>query len=184
MAYAAWSVIAGEVPTTTKWNILGTNDAGFNDGTAIGAGAIVAASLASASVTPNKLNLAPVTATVATAEATSSTTYANLTTVTDTVTIVIGSNGLAIVSFSSKMSGNTGNEQSFTSFAVSGANSAVATDTRSVVEGAVAGKPFAASSGIFLLSGLTAGSTTFKMQYRTTLGTCTISDRSIFAIPL
>lgn len=30
MAYQAWSVIAGEVPTATKWNILGTNDSGFN----------------------------------------------------------------------------------------------------------------------------------------------------------
>lgn len=40
MAYTAWSVTAGEVPTSTKWNILGTNDAGFNDGTNIVAGAI------------------------------------------------------------------------------------------------------------------------------------------------
>lgn len=36
MAYAAWSVIAGEQPTAAKWNILGTNDASFNDGTGIG----------------------------------------------------------------------------------------------------------------------------------------------------
>lgn len=30
MAYTAWSVIAGEVPTTAKWNLLGANDAEFN----------------------------------------------------------------------------------------------------------------------------------------------------------
>lgn len=35
MAYAAWSVIAGEQPTTAKWNILGTNDASFNNGTGV-----------------------------------------------------------------------------------------------------------------------------------------------------
>ncbi len=35
MAYQAWSVIAGEQPTAAKWNILGTNDASFNDGTGI-----------------------------------------------------------------------------------------------------------------------------------------------------
>jgi hypothetical protein len=35
MAYAAWSVIAGEQPTTSKWNILGTNDASFNDGSGL-----------------------------------------------------------------------------------------------------------------------------------------------------
>lgn len=40
MSYGAWSVIAGEQPTTSKWNILGTNDSSFNDGTGIGSGAI------------------------------------------------------------------------------------------------------------------------------------------------
>lgn len=30
MAYAAWSVIAGETPTASKWNVLGTNDADFD----------------------------------------------------------------------------------------------------------------------------------------------------------
>jgi hypothetical protein len=29
MTYAAWSLVAGEQPTTAKWNILGTNDAHF-----------------------------------------------------------------------------------------------------------------------------------------------------------
>lgn len=35
MAYASWSVVFGEQPSTAKWNILGTNDASFNDGTGI-----------------------------------------------------------------------------------------------------------------------------------------------------
>lgn len=30
MAYASWSVVFGEQPSATKWNILGTNDADFN----------------------------------------------------------------------------------------------------------------------------------------------------------
>ncbi len=30
MAFSAWSVIAGETPTATKWNILGSNDADFD----------------------------------------------------------------------------------------------------------------------------------------------------------
>jgi len=30
MAYSVWSVIAGETPTATKWNILGSNDADFD----------------------------------------------------------------------------------------------------------------------------------------------------------
>lgn len=35
MAYTSWSVSFGEQPSATKWNILGTNDASFNDGTGI-----------------------------------------------------------------------------------------------------------------------------------------------------
>lgn len=31
MAYASWSVVFGEQPSAAKWNILGTNDAHFND---------------------------------------------------------------------------------------------------------------------------------------------------------
>lgn len=30
MAYASWSVVFGEQPSASKWNILGTNDAFFN----------------------------------------------------------------------------------------------------------------------------------------------------------
>lgn len=40
MAYQTWSVIFGEQPSAAKWNILGTNDASFNDGTGIADGAI------------------------------------------------------------------------------------------------------------------------------------------------
>jgi hypothetical protein len=45
MAYSAWSVVYGEQPSAAKWNILGTNDASFNDGTGIGALAIAGTSL-------------------------------------------------------------------------------------------------------------------------------------------
>jgi microcystin-dependent protein len=40
MSYTAWSVIFGEQPSATKWNILGGNDASFRDGTGIANGAI------------------------------------------------------------------------------------------------------------------------------------------------
>lgn len=40
MAYASWSVVFGEQPSAAKWNILGTNDASFNDGTGIAVSAI------------------------------------------------------------------------------------------------------------------------------------------------
>ena len=42
MSYTAWSVVFGEQPTAAKWNQLGTNDAGFKDGTNIDDDAIIA----------------------------------------------------------------------------------------------------------------------------------------------
>lgn len=43
MAYQSWSVVFGEQPSAAKWNILGTNDASFNDGSGIANGAITPA---------------------------------------------------------------------------------------------------------------------------------------------
>jgi len=45
MAYAAFSVVFGEQPSAAKWNILGSNDASFNDGTGIASDAITDAKL-------------------------------------------------------------------------------------------------------------------------------------------
>lgn len=55
MAYAVWSVIAGEQPTAAKWNILGTNGASFNDGTGIGDNAILTRHVTDANITSPKL---------------------------------------------------------------------------------------------------------------------------------
>lgn len=55
MAYTAWSVVFGEQPTAAKWNQLGTNDAGFKDGTNIDAGAIITSKLANDAVTAEKM---------------------------------------------------------------------------------------------------------------------------------
>ena len=50
MAYTAWSVVYGEQPTAAKWNQLGTNDAGFKDGTNIDNDAIINRHLANNAV--------------------------------------------------------------------------------------------------------------------------------------
>lgn len=44
--YTAWSVTAGEQPTTAYWNILGTNDESFNTGTGFNDGIIVSRHIA------------------------------------------------------------------------------------------------------------------------------------------
>ena len=38
MGYTSWDVVFGEQPSAAKWNILGTNDSSFNDGSGIGNG--------------------------------------------------------------------------------------------------------------------------------------------------
>lgn len=40
MSYTAWSVNFADQPSASKWNVLGANDASFNDGTGIAAAAI------------------------------------------------------------------------------------------------------------------------------------------------
>ncbi len=52
MAYQDWSVVFGEQPSASKWNILGQNDAGFNDGTGIGDDAILTRHIADNQITP------------------------------------------------------------------------------------------------------------------------------------
>ncbi len=42
MAYASWSVVFGEQPSAAKWNILGTNDAAFNNGGGVLIGGLAA----------------------------------------------------------------------------------------------------------------------------------------------
>lgn len=49
--YTAWSVTAGEIPTTAYWNILGSNDASFNNGNGINDSAIVTRHIAPHNVT-------------------------------------------------------------------------------------------------------------------------------------
>lgn len=56
MAYQSWSVVFGEQPSASKWNILGTNDASFNDGSGIASSAITAAKLATGAVTLTKVD--------------------------------------------------------------------------------------------------------------------------------
>lgn len=50
MAYASWSVVFGEQPSASKWNILGSNDASFNDGTGIAADAITGVQLSNLTI--------------------------------------------------------------------------------------------------------------------------------------
>lgn len=57
--YQSWSVVFGEIPSAAKWNILGTNDAGFNNGTALPVGTCVQIATTTASAVSTGTTLIP-----------------------------------------------------------------------------------------------------------------------------
>lgn len=125
----------------------------------------------------------PSTAYVATSEGTASATYADLPTLTDSVTVNINDSGLAQVYLSHAMSAATNDPSSILmSVALSGANTMSASDKYAVgSSNRDAGGPNGIS---FLMSGLNPGATTFKAKYRATAGTMSSSLRHIAVTPL
>lgn len=123
-------------------------------------------------------------AVVATAETTTSTSYVDLTTTTDTVTVTIGASGMALVLIYAAIYNDSTAGISYMSYVVSGANTIAAADTQSISAQIAASCPNAAAfSSTFLLTGLTAGSTTFKAKYRASAGTAKFTNRRIAVIP-
>lgn len=117
---------------------------------------------------------------VATSESTTSASYADLTTTTDQVTAPIGSSGMALVMIKADVVGNNAGNAAFMGYALSGADTAVATDSKCV--------QFARTgtvSAIFVETGLTPGFTTFKLKYKSgNGGTQTFANRRIMVIPM
>jgi hypothetical protein len=102
-------------------------------------------------------------ASVATSESPATASYGDLTTTTDTATVTVAASGKVQVSI--YVQGTCpANNGGFASFALSGANTLAATDARSLETiSDVFGRSL---SGTFMLTGLTPGSTTFKLKYR------------------
>jgi hypothetical protein len=147
------------------------------------------AAVQNTSITPNKLATGAVNATVATSETTTSTTYTDLATTTDSVTATIGANGLALVLIQSFGSNSTANAKIYISFATSGSNTIAASDTMCLYLQMYAANAEIQGGVPLLLTGLTAGSTTFKLKYRVDTGgsgsgTGTFKNRRIGVVPL
>lgn len=124
-------------------------------------------------------------ATVTASESTSSTSYADLTTTTDSVTVTVGSSGKALVLISANIVSNTSGGTNYMGYALSGANTVSATDGKSIMYYApVTGSTKANLSGIFLETGLAAGSTVFKAKYRFESFAGSFANRRIAVIPL
>lgn len=148
------------------------------------ASAVTTASIAAAAVTASKLATGATAALIATSENTASTSYVDLATVGPSVTVTIGSNGLALVTVGCIASNNTIQKALFMGFVVSGANTLAASNPNALYQQTtIAGGSFSGSK-VILLSGLNAGSTTFKAQYAVEAGTGTFSSRQIAVVPL
>lgn len=121
-------------------------------------------------------------AVVATGEATTSATYTDLTTTTDTVTVTIGNSGMALVLLHCTVLAAGG--WSYMSYAVSGANTSAAADAKAWSYAAAVASIGGSFGATFFETGLTAGSTTFKLKYRTSSSNSnTFSNRRIAVIP-
>jgi|SRR5215469_13767862 len=118
---------------------------------------------------------------VLTDQATSSTSYTDLATAGPSVTVTVGGSGKVLVGFNSQF--DLAGAGSLVSVVLSGANTVAASDNWSLYDGGVTNGE--AKGRTYVFTGLTAGSTTFKMQYKSPgAGSAGFQRRSIWAIPL
>lgn len=123
------------------------------------------------------------TAYVSASETRALTTYGDLTTTSDQVTVTVGSSGMVELCLSAFMS-LSGSAGMWATFEASGANTIAASDIYAV-EFTSPGAGFEDRKGAtYVLGGLNPGVTTFKLKYRVNAGTGTWKDRRIAAIPL
>ncbi|MDI3211756.1 hypothetical protein [Arthrobacter sp. AL12] len=141
-----------------------------------GLAAAVIANIPNASIPSSKLSLGAQSSKVVTGQATSSTSYTDLTTVGPAVTVTISANGMALVFLNATMF----SAQTSMGFAISGATTVAADDVNCILINTVTSR----LSGAFLVTGLNAGSTTFTAKYKVGSGTGTFVDRVISVIPL
>jgi hypothetical protein len=128
----------------------------------------------------------PSTASVDTGENTVSTTYADLATTTDQVTVNIGSSGLLLVTIGGLIAPAGVNVVGYISFTLSGANTLAASDSNSIEYQAYVANSGNKCGNTFLLTGLNLGATTVKLKYKTSSGSVTVAFyyRKVIAVPL
>jgi hypothetical protein len=125
------------------------------------------------------------TATVATSQTTTSNTYTDLATSGPAVTITTGTKALVIVTALIDP-GSSASGSGYMSYAVSGATTSAATDTRALINEAANGYLELLRMSSASVVTLTAGSNTFTAKYRkdTPATTPAFKDRDIFVINL
>jgi hypothetical protein len=124
-------------------------------------------------------------ATVSTSQTITSTTYTDLTTTGPSVTVTVPSSGIVMVTLTAKIGTNTNGAVGTMGFALSGSNTAAASDTQALWPARLNSGDFAQGSATFLVTGLSAGSTTFTSKYRVvTAATISYANRSIIVTPV
>jgi len=121
--------------------------------------------------------------TTAASETTASTSYTDLTTTTDSVTVAVGSSGMVLLFFRATVT-NNGQNYCYVGVDISGATTQAASDTTCIQSPIGTAAVSKMASNMLLLSGLTPGVTTFKLKYKVNAGTGTFANRRIGVIPL
>lgn len=156
MAWATPVIHAvSDILTASDWNI-GSNDLSFLGGAT---GAVIATQQTGTGVS-----------------------YTDLATVGPAVTLTTGAN--AIVAITAEMQNSNAGGYTQMAYAVSGATTIAATDATGIdlLQQATIGVD--SRSGVFIQTGLTAGSNTFTAKYKVSANTGTWQNRNITVIPL
>jgi hypothetical protein len=119
------------------------------------------------------------------AQTTTSTTFAKLPTTTDQVTVNIGPSGIALVFLTCSTNNSGAGQANYVGFSMSGENTAAASFSQALeYQCFSASTSSGAPNGMFPVTGLTPGATTFEMEYAVTGGTGTFWNRRIFVLPI
>lgn len=157
-----------------KSSDVNANFNGLQTGTDINSGAI----------TPDKLSIGAGYAEVATSETLTNTTYTDLTTPGPSATVTVPASGKVYIAFGAQITVGTSGNGARVGYEVSGANTIAVNDGRVLraVHSATTATNVAVSG---ILSGLTSGSSTFKLVYRSgPSGSATFANRHITVIPI
>ena len=119
---------------------------------------------------------------VVTAQTTTSTSFTDLATAGPAVAVTTGTTALVIIS--AGVANDSAGGRTLASYAVSGATTDAADDTRSIIYDESSAGRIIAASRVEYKTGLTAGSNTFTMKYRVGGGTGTFQFRHIAVIGL
>lgn len=123
---------------------------------------------------------------VAAIESTSSTSYTDLTTVGPTVTLTTGTRALIIITARRFSNGSTTSDN-FIGVDISGATTIAPSDTRAMFLATTttgASRPFVGMSFAYIETGLTAGSNTFTLKYRCSVGSILAQERILTVIDM